>query len=114
MQAVYETAEGTRLFARNDIKVRLRPYQHFKLGADKEDFLHIFGHIMEGRTTEQKADLSRRVIQQLNQLLPNLSILSINITEFEKATYSNKALIHPNNTTRDRNFDARTSGQTHS
>ena len=105
MQAVYDVAEATRLFAANDIKVRLRPYQYFKLGADKKDFIHIFGNIMEGRSTEQKADLSKKIVERLKEMFPDISILSINICEFEKATYSNKALIHPLNITNDRHFD---------
>ncbi len=105
MQAVYDVAEATGLFAVNDIKVRLRPYQYFKLGTGKKDFIHIFGSIMEGRSAEQKANLSKKIIERLNEMFPAISILSINIREFEKATYSNKALIHPLNTTNDRHFD---------
>lgn len=104
MQAVYDVAEATGLFAANDIKVRLRPYQYFMLGIGKKDFIHIFGNIMEGRNIEQRASLSRKIIERLNEMFPDLSILSINILEFEKATYSNKALIHPLNTTNDRHF----------
>src|SRR5215211_5327912 len=84
MQAVYDVAEATRLFATNDIKVRLRPYQYFKLGGDKKDFIHIFGNIMEGRSTEQKANLSKKIIERLNEIFPDISFLSINIREFEK------------------------------
>ena len=105
MQAVYDVAEATGLFAANDIKVRLHPYRYFKLGEGKKDFIHIFGNIMEGRTTEQKANLSKQIIERLNEMFPDISILSMNIREFEKATYSNKALIHPLNTTKDRHFD---------
>jgi 5-carboxymethyl-2-hydroxymuconate isomerase len=105
MQAVYDVAEATGLFAPNDIKVRLRPYQYFKLGKNKKDFIHIFGNIMEGRSIEQKANLSQKIIERLNEMFPDISILSINIREFEKTTYNNKALIHPLNTTNDRHFD---------
>ena len=104
MQAVYDAAEATGLFAVSDIKVRLRPYQYFKLGTGKKDFIHIFGNIMEGRSAEQKANLSKKIIERLNEMFPDISILSINIREFEKAAYSNKALIHPLNTTNDRHF----------
>jgi 5-carboxymethyl-2-hydroxymuconate isomerase len=104
MQAVYDAAEATGLFAVGDIKVRLRPYQYFTLGAGKSDFLHIFGYIMEGRSTEQKAALARTIIARLNELFPNISFLSINIAEFEQAIYSNKALIDPRNATHDRHF----------
>jgi 5-carboxymethyl-2-hydroxymuconate isomerase len=58
MQAVYDTAASTGLFAEDDIKVRICPYEYFMLGKNKKDFIHIFGNIMEGRSTEQKANLS--------------------------------------------------------
>ena len=105
MQAVYEAVEATGLFVRDDIKVRLRPYLYFKLGEDKKDFIHVFGYIMEGRSTEQKANLSRKVMERLDEMFPDVSILSMNIFAFEEATYSNKALIHPLNRTNDRHFD---------
>ena len=35
LQAVYDVAEASGLFAANDIKVRLRPHQYFKLGKTK-------------------------------------------------------------------------------
>lgn len=100
MQAVYDVAEATGLFTVGDIKVRLRPYQYFKLGTGKKDFIHIFGNIMEGRSAEQKANLSKKIIERLNEMFPDIPILSINIREFEKATYSNKALIHSLNPTK--------------
>ena len=104
MQAVYDAADATGLFAEGDIKVRLRPFQYFRLGQGKRAFIHIFGYIMEGRSKEQKENLSRKIIERLNEMFPAISILSSNIDEFEKATYSNKALIHPLNLTSDRHF----------
>jgi 5-carboxymethyl-2-hydroxymuconate isomerase len=104
MQAVYDVAVATGLFALNDVKVRIRPFQYYKLGDTKKDFIHIFGNIMEGRTTEQKANLSRKIIERLNEMFPDISILSMNIREFEFATYCNKSLINPLNKTKNRHF----------
>ncbi|MFS4430441.1 5-carboxymethyl-2-hydroxymuconate Delta-isomerase [Chryseobacterium sp. S90] len=104
MDAVYETADATGLFAPNDIKVRLQPYQYYRLGTGKKNFLHVFGYIMEGRTTEQKAHLSRQISTRLSELLTDVSFLSVNINDFEAATYSNKALINPENIDKDRHF----------
>ncbi len=53
MEAVYTVADSTGLFAPNDIKIRLQPYQYYRLGNHKKNFLHVFGHTMEGRSTEQ-------------------------------------------------------------
>lgn len=105
MNAVYEVANSTSLFAANDIKVRLRPFQYYKLGEGKKSFIHIFGYIMEGRSTEQKAHLARQITGRLTELFADISFLSININEFELATYCNKALINPDNTNNDRHFE---------
>ncbi|WP_045503204.1 5-carboxymethyl-2-hydroxymuconate Delta-isomerase [Chryseobacterium sp. StRB126] len=104
MDAVYNMAESTGLFAVNDIKVRLQPYQYYRLGEGKKNFLHVFGHIMQGRSNEQKANLSKLISTRLTELLPDVSFLSVNISEFEAATYSNKALINPENTSHNRHF----------
>lgn len=104
MDTVYSVAESTGLFAINDIKVRLLPYQYYRLGEHKKNFLHVFGYIMQGRSTEQKAALSKKISTQLTELLPDISFLSVNISEFEAATYSNKALINPENTDHNRHF----------
>lgn len=104
MDAVYHVAESTNLFAVNDIKVRLQPYHYYRLGEDKKNFLHVFGYIMQGRSTEQKADLSKQISTRLTELLPDTSFLSVNIYEFEAATYTNKALINPENSNHDRHF----------
>ncbi|KXH85815.1 5-carboxymethyl-2-hydroxymuconate Delta-isomerase [Chryseobacterium kwangjuense] len=104
MDAVYKAADSTGLFAPNDIKVRLQPYQYYRLGDHKKNFLHVFGYIMEGRDTGQKADLSKKICSQLAALLQDIAFLSVNIDEFEKATYCNKALINPENTDQNRHF----------
>lgn len=104
MEVVYAAAEATGLFVENDIKVRINPYKYYKLGKGKNGFLHIFGNIMEGRSIEQRENLSRKIIERLHQMFPEISILSINIREFEKATYCNKSLINPLNTKGDRHF----------
>ena len=106
VDAVYEAAEHTGLFAENDIKVRLNRYADYRLGTDKNGFVHVFGYIMQGRSIEQRADLSKTITERLNTMLPELSIVSVNISEFEKATYCNKALLHPMNTDGNRHFTA--------
>ncbi|MEF9477233.1 5-carboxymethyl-2-hydroxymuconate Delta-isomerase [Chryseobacterium sp. 1B4] len=104
LDAVYEAADATGLFAPNDIKVRLQPFQYYRLGTGKKDFLHVFGYIMQGRTTDQKAGLSKQITSRLSELLPEISFLSVNISDFERATYSNKALLNPENSDQDRHF----------
>jgi len=93
MQTVFDTAASTGLFAKKDIKVRIHPFQHYNIGDTKDDFIHIFANIMEGRTTEQKSDLSHKIVSALKTLFPNVPIISINVRDFEKATYCNRSMV---------------------
>ena len=93
MQAVYDTAESTGLFSPGDIKVRINPFQYYNVGNTKDDFIHIFANIMEGRTIAQKSNLSNKIVSQLKLMFPYVPILSINIRDFEKSTYCNKSMV---------------------
>ncbi len=92
MQQVYNEADSTGLFAQRDIKVRISSFEHYNIGNSKEDFIHIFANIMEGRTVDQKKGLSKKIISKLKSVFPDVPIISINIRDFEKATYVNKSM----------------------
>jgi len=93
LRQIHATAEATGLFKKGDIKVRIRAFEYYTIGDAKADFVHVFGNIMEGRTTEQKANLSRQIVTKLKDMFPEVPVISINIREFEKATYSNRNLV---------------------
>jgi 5-carboxymethyl-2-hydroxymuconate isomerase len=93
MQTVYEAAAVSTLFDLWDIKVRINPFQYYTVGNQKEDFIHVFGNMMEGRTTEQKSRLSKEIIRKLKLLFPDVPVISMNIRDFEKASYCNKSMV---------------------
>jgi 5-carboxymethyl-2-hydroxymuconate isomerase len=98
MRSVFEAAESTGLFATSGvggIKVRLNPYRYYTNVDSHEHFVHVFANIMEGRTPEQKKRLSHNVVRALKAMLPGVEIISINIRDFEKATYCNATMIPP-------------------
>ncbi len=93
MQKVYDTAESTALFDKGDIKVRINPFKYYNIGNPNDDFIHIFANIMEGRSVSQKSKLSKKIIRELKIMFPQVPIISMNIRDFEKATYCNKAMV---------------------
>lgn len=84
---IYRVALSTGLFEANDIKVRVNAYDQCLVGNNSEDFIHIFAHIMEGRTDAQKAELSESLVMQLARLFPSIKNLAMSVSEFEKSTY---------------------------
>lgn len=93
IQKVYDTAKSTELFIPEEIKVRIHSFQHYTTGNTNDNFIHVFGNIMQGRNTEQKANLSRQIVSELKAMFPEIPIISINIRDFEKATYCNKEMV---------------------
>ncbi len=93
IQEVYNAAESTELFDKGDIKVRINPFKYYTIGNTKDDFIHVFGNIMEGRTDAQKANLSKKIVFTLKSMFPDVPILSINIRDFEKSSYCNKSMV---------------------
>ena len=91
LHQIHRVANATGLFDENDIKVRLNPFSNYVVGNKKQDFIHVFAHIMEGRTTEQKAHLSKQVVSRLMSLFPDFTNVAMNVCDFEKATYCNRA-----------------------
>ena len=93
MHDIHDAAEASGLFRSGDIKVRVRPYNDFIVANTMLDFIHVFGHIMEGRTIDQRAALSRSIVGQLASSFPEVSVISMNISEFEKSTYCNRQML---------------------
>jgi len=93
MKKVYDKAESTQLFDHGDIKVRIAPFEYYNIGNSEEGFIHIYAYIMEGRTHAKKNRLSKHIITELKIMFSNVTIVSINIKDFEKAGYCNKFMV---------------------
>ena len=93
IEQVHLVAYSTKLFEEGDIKVRVNPFKKYAVGNKREGFIHVFANIMEGRSTEQKADLSKNIVQMLTSMFPHISKIAMNVRDFEKATYCNRDML---------------------
>jgi len=96
IKQVHISAVSTELFHKSDIKVRINIFKKYSTGVKKEDFIHVFANIMEGRTIEQKLNLSKTIVKDLSLMLPSVPNIGTNVIEFERATYFNKNMLDPN------------------
>jgi 5-carboxymethyl-2-hydroxymuconate isomerase len=92
IQAVYNTVVSTETFA-NNVMVRINPYKYYTTMGSTDDFIYVFANILDGRTTEQKKLLSDNVVRMLKNMFPDVPKISMNIREFEKATFTNNAMV---------------------
>ena len=95
IKQVQISAISTKLFHKNDLKVRVNSFEKYSTGDKKEDFIHVFANIMEGRSIEQKANLSKTIVKDLALMFPSVPNIGTNVIEFERATYFNKNMLDP-------------------
>lgn len=95
IEQVHMSAVSTELFNKKDVKVRICSYEKYSTGDKKEDFIHVFSNIMQGRSIEQKINLSKTIVQDLVLMFPLVPNIGTNVQEFEKTTYFNKNMLDP-------------------
>lgn len=93
IREIHNVGVASGLFAEDDIKVRMRPFEVYLVGGKKTDFIHVFGSIMQGRTEAQRAALSRAMVSKLKALFPEIPFIAMNVDEFEKSTYCNLSMV---------------------
>ncbi|MCP3427342.1 5-carboxymethyl-2-hydroxymuconate Delta-isomerase [Opacimonas viscosa] len=87
-QELHKVAQATELFNPQDIKVRMNAYPTSTVGGIvNSPFIHVFAHIMSGRTVLQKAELSKAIVHRLTELFPEVPHIAMNVYEFEAASY---------------------------
>ncbi len=91
IKGVHDAAEGSGLFHKGTVKVRVHVYDHYTISGTADDFVHTIAYIMAGRTEEQRANLSRQILLALKALLPTVRVLTVDIREMNRATYSDRS-----------------------
>ena len=90
---LHRAVNSSGLFEEPDIKIRINPFEIYAVGGGREDFIHTFAWIMQGRSIEQRAALSKAIVSELAEMFPLLPRIAANIAEFERATYFNRTMI---------------------
>lgn len=90
---IHHVAHHSQLFEQGDIKVRVMPFNTYSVGGETASFIHVFASIMQGRTVEQRSQLSQAIVAKLVSMFPDVPNIAMNVDEFEKSTYCNKSLL---------------------
>lgn len=84
---VFDTALASKLFLKHDIKSRVRVFDTSIIGGEKQNFIHVWGYIQQGRSFYQKRELSENIVKSLEELVNHLFVVSCNISELDKNSY---------------------------
>lgn len=87
VKEVFYIALVSELFSKSDIKVRLKAYDESLVAGKEHDFIHVWGFIREGRTDDQKQQLSESIVLRLKELFSEVFVISANIQELDENSY---------------------------
>jgi len=87
VQSVFDVAFQSGLFAKANIKSRLKIYDESLVAGEDHDFIHVWGYIREGRTDKQKRQLSEDIVGKIKELYKDAFVVSCNIEELDENSY---------------------------
>lgn len=91
-QLIDSVLMGTKkstLFQLDHIKLRTQSYEYYQKGdVQQAGFIHVTVRILQGRTVEQRQDLSEKVLFELDSLALKDVTMTVEIIEMETASYT--------------------------
>ncbi|EGU30061.1 5-carboxymethyl-2-hydroxymuconate isomerase [Vibrio ichthyoenteri ATCC 700023] len=89
LEDLHHAAIQSGLFDAPSLKSRALRYHHWLIGeaGDSIDFIHITFELLDGRTQEQKRELSRQLMAVLQQQASHIGSLTINVRDMDKSSF---------------------------
>lgn len=88
MQTVFQAAMDSGLFEPKDIKVRMRSFSEFLPIEGKTMLIHVTLRLLSGRSVDLRRRLSQRVFEGLQVLGLTDVVLTVEIVEIARETYT--------------------------
>ena len=92
MRALHDAAAGTGVVQAADLKIRATAYAEYLVAGRRDGFCHVSLYLLEGRTPEQKVQLSEALRAAMVALLPQTKSLSVDIRDMDAVAYKKRLL----------------------
>ncbi|GLO62167.1 5-carboxymethyl-2-hydroxymuconate isomerase [Vibrio sp. MACH09] len=94
LEDLHQVAIDSDLFQAIDVKSRALRCHHWLIGelSDSEDFIHITFELLDGRTQEQKQQLSANLMAVLTEQASGVKSLSVNMRDMDRSTFQKVVL----------------------
>lgn len=89
LEDLHQVALTCGLFDADSVKSRALRCHNWLIGeaGDSADFIHISFELLDGRTTEQKRELSRQLMAVLQEQASHVYSLTVNMRDMDKACF---------------------------
>ena len=88
VDAVFDAVVSAGLFNTGNIKLRTIPIKHYRLGSDRQGFIHVQCRIRRGRSEEQKKALTTEILSAIKGLSLGVSVVTVEVIDMDAASYA--------------------------
>ena len=92
MEITYESGVQSGVMIADNIKVRARPYEHYRILNDGDSFLHTTVFLLDGRTDQQKEQVALILQENLQNYLQDVTSISVDIRDMNSQAYKKRVL----------------------
>jgi len=100
MLGLHHAAASTGVVQADDLKIRALPFSDYLVAGEERSFFHVSLYLLAGRTPEQKERLSIALRQELAELLPGITSISIDVRDMDPQAYKKRLLDSPSHSAR--------------
>jgi 5-carboxymethyl-2-hydroxymuconate isomerase len=93
MQIAFDSGVESGVMQAGDIKVRARPYDHYRLLNEGDSFLHVGVFLLEGRSDAQKEHVALILRENLVSYLGDVTSVSVDIRDMNRQAYKKRVLL---------------------
>ncbi len=92
MKIAFDSGVESGVMQAVDIKVRARPYDHYRLLNEGDSFLHVSVFMLAGRSDDQKEHVALILRENLQVYLVGVSSVSVDIRDMNTQAYKKRVL----------------------
>lgn len=87
MHQTHKAAVDSGLFSPERIKVRAKPYEYSIVGGVNKPFIHTTVYLLQGRSKEQRVELSKLVRTAIKETHPEVDNVTVDVRELDDEIY---------------------------
>lgn len=88
LDRVHKAVADTDLFDVSHIRIRAIPLNHYRVGGEKQPFIHVQCRIHAGRSDQQKKELTEMIIAALTEQVLGVEVMTAEAVELDRASYA--------------------------
>lgn len=88
LNVVHQAVSDSHLFEVDNIKTRMIPVTHYRVGRDAGKFIHVQLRIHQGRNENQKRTLTHAILKAIQTQKLTVTVVTVEVVDMDRVSYA--------------------------